>query len=211
MTRARSGFTLLEVVVALSILVVAVFALVDAQAAAVVASRESERMLAGTYLAEQKMTEALLRVEEEGFNEADIEEAGTFEDYGDDETFGDAIDFGGAYDAYQWAYTIRRVNLQVGDISGAAESLTQMGGGLSEEQQEAAGDQGRDLGDLGIQGDMITEMLAPYIREVRVVVWWGAEPDPDEGCEDCVELVTHAVNPSGTVVAGTAPDTEVPP
>ena len=52
---------------------------------------------------------------------------------------------------------------------------------------------------MGVQPDMITDMLRPYIREVRVMVWWGAEaPDPDKPCEDCVELVTHVCNPSGT-------------
>ena len=44
---------------------------------------------------------------------------------------------------------------------------------------------------------MITEMLATYIREVRVLVWWGDNEDE----LDQVELVTHIINPTGEIIA----------
>jgi hypothetical protein len=53
-------------------------------------------------------------------------------------------------------------------------------------------------------GDALNEMLAPWMREVRVVVWWGDDPgdlESGELCGTCVELVTHVFNPSGTVVS----------
>lgn len=200
MTRTRAGFTLLEVVIALAILATALFVLVDTEAAAVVSTRDGDRMLTASRLAEQKMTEVLLQLEEKGFTSSDQEEAGDYEGWGEAGEFGDDIELGEAFTDYQWAWAVRKIDLQVGDLAGAADQLTEMGGGLSEEQQDAAGMEGRDLSDVGIQPDMISDLLAPYIREVRVVVWWGEEPDFGKPCEDCVELVTHAINPSGDIV-----------
>ena len=74
MRSRRAGFTLLEVVIALSILGVALYVLVATQATAVVQTLDSRKILTGTYLAQQQMTEALLRLEKEGFTTADVEE-----------------------------------------------------------------------------------------------------------------------------------------
>ncbi|MBM4367940.1 MAG: hypothetical protein FJ102_17135, partial [Deltaproteobacteria bacterium] len=60
-------------------------------------------------------------------------------------------------------------------------------------------------------GDALNEMLSPWMREVRVVVWWGEDPgdlESEELCDNCVELVTHVFNPSGTVVASGGDDTD---
>lgn len=199
MTNPRAGFTLLEVVIALAILAVALVVLIDTEAAAVLSTQDGDRLLTASRLAEQKMSDVMLQLEEKGFTSADQEEAGDFEGWGEEGEFGDDLEFGDTFADYQWAWVIRKVDLQVGDLAGAADQLTQLGGGLSSEQQESAGAEGRDLGDVGLQPDMISELLAPYIREVRVVVWWGEEPDLGEPCQDCVELVTHAINPSGDI------------
>ena len=202
----RSGFTLLEVVVALVILTMSLFVLVNAQALSVFMTTDSQRTLTATWLAQQKMTEALLRVEADGVQATDIEESGDFEEFGGDGDFGETIDFGGEFDNYQWAYTIRAVDIKLGDVSGQADAMKDAGFGPSDEQMQASGSEGKDLGDLGVQPDMIGEMLKPYIREVRVLIWWGEEPAEGEDCEDCVELVTHVANPTGEVVAGAGAD-----
>ena len=49
---------------------------------------------------------------------------------------------------------------------------------------------------MGIDSDVVTEMLSPYFREVRVRVWWGENEDD----LDQVELVSHVINPSGTII-----------
>lgn len=206
----RAGFTLLEVVIALAILAMALFVLVDAQASAVLVTLDAEKTLVGSYLAQHKMTEATLRLEKEGFKTADVNDEGDFEDFGEDDglggmdgaSVGEEMEFGDGFDGYQWAYSIRQVDISLGDVAGAQETLQSAGFGPSADQADAAGNQGAagmDLADAGIQPDMISEMLSPFIREVRVVVWWGAEPKSDAPCEDCVELVTHVINPSGDI------------
>ena len=193
----RRAFTLLEVLIALAILAVSLVVLVDAQATAVFMTRETDRIFTATLLAQEKMNEVKLYVETEGFVDKDIEEQGTFEDY---EIESLELDFEDAFDDYEWAYTIREVELSLGgDIGGMADSLGNsgyFGDGAETSSEPAAEDRG--LEDLGVQPDMVTEMLSPYIREVRVRVWWG-EVDPDEPDENAVELVTHLINPSGIV------------
>ena len=57
------------------------------------------------------------------------------------------------------------------------------------------------MGNLGalMSGDAITQMLGPYIREVRVRVWWGEDSDEAEELGNEVVLTGHVVNPTGVL------------
>jgi general secretion pathway protein I len=200
-SRLRAGFTLLEVVIAMAILAIGLMVLVDSQSMAVLMTVDAGKTLTGTYLAQEKMAEAMLRLEKEGFREGDIDEEGDFEEIGADGEGMDGPDFGDSFEGYQWAYTIREVDIQVGDIASAAEDLESMGGITQKEGADgASSSDNRNLLDAGMQPDMLSDMLRPYIREVRVLVWWGPDdPDLEEGCDDCIELVSHVINPSGTL------------
>ncbi len=192
----RRGFTLLEVVIALGILAVSLVVLLDAQATAVRMTTEADRILTATYLAREKMEEVQLLLEREGFTTGDIEEEGDFSDWGEDRDLGQVLD-PEDFEDYHWAYTVREIELDLaGDLAGTAQSLAGQGfWGEAGEQADLGG--APDLTDMGIQPDMITDMLSRYLREVRVVVWWGENEDET----DQVELVTHAINPSGVVSA----------
>ncbi|MDP2314457.1 MAG: prepilin-type N-terminal cleavage/methylation domain-containing protein [Pseudomonadota bacterium] len=197
----RAGFTLLEVVIALAILAIGLMVLVDSQSMAVLMTVDAGKTLTGTYLAQEKMAEAMLRLEEEGFRDADIDEEGDFEEFGASGDM-DAPDFGDSFEGYKWAYTIREVDIQVGDIASAAEEIEGSGflGSKTEAESDAA-PESRDLTDMGFQPDMLTDMLRPYIREVRVLVWWDdEEPDLENGCDSCIELVSHVINPTGQII-----------
>ncbi|MEL6345019.1 MAG: hypothetical protein AAFV53_18010, partial [Myxococcota bacterium] len=129
-----------------------------------------------------------------------IEENGDFDDFGSEEFRGDAIDVDAedAFEDFKWAYTIRTIDLNIPtDIGGSLGGLEENGYfGESSERTQDIGQNQMDLGDLGIQPDMITEYLGDYIREVRVLVWWG---DNEDGI-DQVELLTHVINPTGAVL-----------
>ncbi|MCP4809467.1 MAG: prepilin-type N-terminal cleavage/methylation domain-containing protein, partial [Proteobacteria bacterium] len=157
----RRAFTLLEVLIALGILAVSLVVLVDAQATAVFMTRETDRIFTATLLAQEKMAEVKLYVETEGFVDKDLEEQGTFEDY---EIEALELDFEDAFDEFEWAYTIREVELSLGgDIGGMADSLGQTGyfGDDGETTGTSEATEDRGLEDLGVQPDMITEMLSP--------------------------------------------------
>ncbi len=196
--RARAGFTLVEIMVALAILAIAMTVLVETQGGAVLATLESERYLIGTTLAEEKLAEVQFRLEREGFSQSDIDEAGDFSEY--------AASFGGTlntddidFSEYQWAYTIREVDFALGDIQGAMGQMQEEGlVPASESSEGGEAGAGADMSSM-LPTDQISEMLAPYVREVRVLVWWGPDEEfaSEDGCMSCVEITTHLVNPSG--------------
>lgn len=192
--RSLRAFTLLEVVIALGILVISLVVLVDAQATAVFMTAEAERIIASNMLAREKMAEVQMLVELEGFGEQDIDEEGHFKDF---EPEGLEVEFEDRFEDFHWAYTIRKIELGlVGDLAGMAGDLA--GSGYLGEAGEQADTTGTpDLTDMGINPDMITDMLGAYIREVRVVVWWGENEDE----VDQIEIVSHVINPSGMVTA----------
>jgi prepilin-type N-terminal cleavage/methylation domain-containing protein len=194
----RTGFTLLEVVIALGILAVSVMILVETQAGALMMSTDADRMQTATYLAEEKMLEAQLYLEREGWGSQDIEEEGDFEDFGDEEFRGGSLQLdleSDQYEDFKWAYTIREINLEIPSNLGDMAGDLSEGGYFGERDTEEFEGGQPDLTDLGISPDMISEYLGAYIREVRVIVWWGENEDS----VDQVELLTHIINPSGAV------------
>jgi prepilin-type N-terminal cleavage/methylation domain-containing protein len=196
--RSRSGFTLLEVVIALAILAVSVMILVETQAGALLMSTDADRMQTATYLAEEKMMEAQLMLEREGWGSQDIEEEGDFEDFGEEDFRGGSIQLdmeSTQYDDFKWAYTIREINLDIPSNLGDMAGDLSEGGYFGERDTEEFQGSQPDLTDLGISPDMISEYLGAYIREVRVIVWWGDNEDE----LDQVELLTHVINPTGVV------------
>jgi len=203
----RRGFTLIEITIALSILVLALSILVENQGFAAYMTRDAEKIRIATMLAEEKMIEAQLHLELEGWKTSDIDEDGDFDDLGSEEFRGSGsnLDIDDEFDDYKWAYTIRKIEMNMpADMGGMMEDM--MGDGYGEQSQnQAAQDNQMDLGDLGISSDMITEYLSDYIREVRVMVWWEEE---FEETGDYVELLTHVVNPSGVVTDPEAEDVQ---
>jgi len=146
----------------------------------------------------EKMIEVCFMIEREGFGDSDLEENGDFEDFGLEED--DLDDYADAFEEYRWAYTVREVSMGLaGDMASMAGDLAGMGYWGDEAEDDLSTADTPGLSDLGVDGDMVGEMLSPYMRELRVRVWWqGIEEDGF----DPVEIVTHVVNPNGQVVPG---------
>jgi prepilin-type N-terminal cleavage/methylation domain-containing protein len=198
----RRGFTLVEIMIAVAILAGALLVLVQSQASAVLMTRETENLLAATLLAREKMAEVQLAVESEGFGEQDIEEEGDFENFGDAEGLDLGLELDEVYEDFHWAYTVRKIELELGgDLTGMAEGLAGQGywgeqdaetQSQAQEKAEQSGQEVPGLDDMGVSSDMVTDLLGGYIREVRVLVWWGDNEDE----LDQVEIVTHVINSS---------------
>jgi hypothetical protein len=200
---------LLEVMVALAILTVSLVILAETQGSAVVLTNEAERMITASDLAQLKLTEALLRVESEGFQVADTYETGDFSDLGDDAL---DMEFGPELEDYHWEYAISEVDIDMlGDIATMTSELDQAMGGNEPGEgggMPAANNPALDaLAAFGFGPEQITEMIGPFIREVRVRVWWGEDSEraEEEGWE--VVITTHAINPTGMLppTAGAPP------
>ena len=196
---SQRGFSLIEITIALSILVLALSILVENQGFAAFMTRDAEKIRIATMLAEEKMIEAQLQLELEGWKTSDIDEDGDFDDLGSEEFRGSGsnLDLDDEFEDYKWAYTIRKIEMNMpADMGGMMDDMMGSGYYGDQSQNEDVQNNQMDLGDIGISSDMITEYLSDYIREVRVMVWW--EEDFEE-TGDYVELLTHVVNPSGVV------------
>jgi prepilin-type N-terminal cleavage/methylation domain-containing protein len=197
----HAGFTLLEVIISLGILATSLVVLVDTQATAVMSTHEADRITLATNLAQEKMMEVQLIMEREGFGEQDIEEDGDFDDYGEEDFRGDDLHLSldpDTLEGFKWAYTVRKIELTIptnlGDVAGDLAG----NGYFGEEGSEMDVGETPDLGDMGISPTMVSEHLAKFIREVRILVWWG----PNEDELDQVEITTHIINPTGVVGEG---------
>jgi len=209
----RRGFSLLEVMIALGILTVSLVILVQSQSEAVAMTQEAERFIAATDLARLKMAEAMLRLEEEGFQNSEVVEFGEFDDLGDEIT---NLEFGKEYEDFHWEYTITEIDIQLaGDLMSMASEMEgdgdgglggMLGGAGIPGDAGGAGGAGDAAGMLGnfMQPQMLTEMVGPYIRMVVVRVWWGegSEEATEEGTE--ITLAAHVANPAGMLNAGSS-------
>ena len=105
----RRGFNLLEVMVALGILVVSLVILVETQSTAAFATREAERVVTATDLAEAILAEAQRRVEMEGFSgDGEIFEKGDFDDLGDEAL---NVEMGDDLEMYHWEYAVQEIDV----------------------------------------------------------------------------------------------------
>ena len=204
---SSKGFTLLEVTIALALMVMALGILLQSQTSAVIMTVDAEKIRIATQLAEEKMSEAQIQLEVEGWTTADIDENGDFSDLGEEEFrgTGNRSDAGDDLDGYYWAYTVRRIEINIpSDLGGMTEDLMGTGYFGDQPNNEDVQNNQMDLGDLGISPDMISDYLSDYIREVRVMVWWGDRDPPKVDKEgnlpdNQVELLTHVINPTGVV------------
>lgn len=194
----RRGFSLLEVMIALSILTTSVVILVESQSTAAWATREAEKVVTATDLASYKMAEAVLLVETEGFNDSEIYEQGDFDDLGDDVL---NLQMGEALEDFHWEFALQEIDIDLAaDIAGMAGDMA--GGEGGEEGGPSIPGLPGGAGGAGGLGALmspgaISEYLGPFIREVRVRVWWGEDSDSAEEDGTEVILVTHVINPSG--------------
>lgn len=197
--RSKRGFNLIEITIALAILVLALSILVENQGFAAYMTRDAERIRIATMLAEEKLIEAQLQLELDGWTTSDVDEDGDFDDFGSEEFRGSGVnlDYEDFLDDYKWAYTVRKIEMNMpADMGSMTDDLMGSGYFGDQSQNEDVQNNQMDLGDIGISSDMITEYLSDYIREVRVMVWW--DEDYEES-GDYVEILTHVVNPSGVV------------
>lgn len=193
--RARAGFTLLEVMIALSILVMSLFILVEIQTSSAVMTAESDRILVATQLALDKMAEVRFLVENEGFSESDVYKEGDFESFGDDAL---DLEFKELAD-YHFEYLVTEIDLGLGgDLSSVMSNLQgSVGGGAD---GASTGAPPLDIGGLPVSEEMITDMLNPFIRQARVRVWWGEDVEEAEEQGNEVVITTFLIQPNANML-----------
>ncbi len=186
---------------ALGILVVSLGLMVETQADSALMTEEAERQIMMADLAEMVMGEAIERVATEGFPTGDIEEEGEFDEFGDDVV---QAAFGDTLEEFHWYYSIAEVDLAMaGDLAEAAQqfdSSDTYGNGDAPVDLGGGNDPMAGLSAMGLSGEAISQVLAPYIREVRVRVWFGKDQEDAEEAGNEIVVTTHVINPMGAKV-----------
>ncbi len=181
----RRGFTLLEVMISLSILALALTAIAGINANSFASSNYARGLTIATLLGRSKMLDIEIELQKDGFSESDRKLKGDFSEEG--------------YDSVSWEAVVRPVDVDVsklvreffgGEIS--AESLPDQmqaffgaTGGLEgddPEGQEVPADQVRAL--LGGESiefifRQVSETLGNSIREIVLDITWGPEDYPE--------------------------------
>ncbi|MEM1026070.1 MAG: prepilin-type N-terminal cleavage/methylation domain-containing protein [Myxococcota bacterium] len=182
---ARRGFTLLEVMIALSILALSLTVVAGINANSFQSSNYARGLTVATLLARSKMLDVELKLQEDGFAQGDSEEDGDFSDEG--------------HPSVDWTVYVRPIDVDVTQLvrqffgggeeldldtlpdqmqafMGAKEGLDPSR--LASEGGSAPADEIKQL--LGGQGlelvlQQVSETLKNSIREIVLDVSWGPE------------------------------------
>ncbi|NTX04229.1 MULTISPECIES: prepilin-type N-terminal cleavage/methylation domain-containing protein [Myxococcus] len=199
--RRASGFTLLEVVVALAILGLALMAIFDLNAGAVSNHVYTKRLTVASLLARAKMTDVEQKLYDDGFSPDDDEESGDFSDEGWSQFKWKARIIAPKLDGVSPDQLIGALfNLPIGGgdsddpMSGIASLFGGGAGGGKDGASSGPQPAGGGLGGaaMGMAQPMFTQMvqqLTQTVREVHLTVYW------QEGTQlESIDLVTHVVS-----------------
>jgi general secretion pathway protein I len=209
MRPVRSGFTLLEVVVALAILGLSLMAIYDLNAGAVAMHAYSKKLTVASLLARSKMTDLEQDLYDKGFSTDDEEKSGDFSDEG--------------WSSFKWRAKISApktdgvspeqllgaiFNLPLGGasdgsfdiakmlgLSGGSSSSTPSGtpgasttGAPTPTQTGLGGMAGIGAGLIQTQFTQLVDQITKSVREVQLTVTWK-----DGKQVETLDIVTHVV------------------
>ncbi len=212
----RRGFTLLEVMVSLSILALALTAIAGINANSFESSNYARHLTVATLLARSKMIDVEEELRKEGFGDSDKEYDGDFSEEG--------------YPKMRWQATCRKTEIDIGQMIGGMLGGQLNSSSLPKEMQEFIGAMqgesteelneevsGSDLKQL-MGGEMaelmfkqVGEVLGNSIREITLEIKWGKEGYDEEEVK-FVQYVTttgrlnfqNVVNPLNAAAAAAA-------
>lgn len=138
-----SGFTLLEVLIAMSIMLVAFASILMVQSSAISSSVKTKHMTIVGMLSKGLMVETERKIEGKTFDEVSKEEKGIFPE---------------PYQDYRWVKEIKEMELP--QISGG-------GGAAKTEGSEEGSDASTEM-----LTKLITQFLSKSLREVTITVFW---------------------------------------
>ncbi len=148
----ESGFTLLETIIALAIMVVAFSAILSIESGSISASAKAKQLNVVAMLAKNKMVETEYAIQGKAFDEVKKEDGGTFAT---------------PFEDYRWKTEVKEIEFPSLNFSGGGGSSDSSSGGSSSGGGSVGG---QDMGDLMTK--LITQFLSQALREVSVSIIW---------------------------------------
>ena len=152
--RNNKGFTLIEVMIAMAIMVLAFTSILAVESGSIHASARAKEMNIVAMLAKNQMIETEFKIEGKPFGEVQKEEAGKFEP---------------PYEDYQWKTTVKEL------VFPGLGSLFSGGGAGSGDPKSGSSSSDNSGGGQMMEtfGKLMTQFLSKAIREVTVTVLWS--------------------------------------
>ena len=144
----RSGFTLLEVVIAMAIMAICFGSILAVEGGAINASTRAKQMSTVATLARNQMIETEYKIEGKKFEEVKKEDQGTFKE---------------PYQDYSWKRVIKEITLP------NLTSLLSGGGSTAKDSSSSKSGANQNAEMLG---KLLTKFLSKALREVTVTILW---------------------------------------
>ena len=158
--RAARGFSLLEVVVALSILSISLVVLLQAQSQSLASAGRSRELSVATLLARSKMIDLEQKQFHDGFSMGTQEDDGTFADDG--------------FPDIKWKTKVSEVKLDLSALEGmCADRAQKLGPGGGGSGDKAGNDCASAMTNLTGQVGGVMDELSRSMRAAEVVVSWA--------------------------------------
>jgi len=144
--KRNRGFSLIEVLAAITILAGVLFSISRIISASYIYTSKIRNIYLGTELARLKLHDVDEIIREDGLPESEVEEEGEFEE--------------SEYRGFKWKYSIKRVFIPLPDIS------TSSADGVESQEEQAAGM-------LSLAKGNIEDFFKERIRKLTVTVFWN--------------------------------------
>ncbi len=172
-----SGFSLLEIMIAMAILASGLLTLYLAHSNAVISSTTSERIQLASMLAKQKLTDYMLDLEKDmalGVFPEEKEEEGVFEP---------------PFEDYKWEIKIKQVKIPIsgGSINAGGDNAEDTSTGLEDKPAQAP-KQSQSLDINTKMAQFASEKISKALREIKIKITW------EGGGEEAVNVTTHLAN-----------------
>lgn len=155
--KTKAGFTLLEVLIALSIMVLILASILSVQSSSLSASTRARELNTVALLARNLMIETEAKIEGRAFTEVAEETDGVFPE---------------PYQDFRWKVAIKEVEFPQLDLSGASAAGGASGAaGAADQGYQGPADPGANQSAEMIV-KLITNFLSKAIREVQVTIYW---------------------------------------
>ena len=152
--KRSSGFSLLEVVIALAILAMSLTVLLESQAAGVRSAGRSRDLTIATLLARSKMIDIEQELFDEGFVLGESEDDGDFEEEG--------------YSLIKWSSKVSELEIDLSAIASLCGAFS--GGGEGEGEEEGTTEECEaTLGGAGAIGGALTSLTDELGRSLRLI------------------------------------------
>lgn len=146
------GFTLLETMIAMGIMIVSFSSILAVQSGSINASNRAKQMNIVAMLAKNQILEAELRLQGKKFEEAEKEKSGTFQE---------------PYTLYRWKTEVKEIEFPKLNFSGMNATKDKNSGGAD------SGPEGQSQTEMvELLAKLMTNYLSKSIREITVTISW---------------------------------------